>query len=133
MSCASMVFNDQSPNLTMKIVQVRRFALSLPEVTEEPHFQYSSFRVRGKIFATAPPDGKHLHVFVADDEREIAMALDPKFLENLNWGGKVVGLRVALAKAKPKVVTKLLAQAWSRKAPKRLLASAAAPSSRARS
>ncbi len=106
----------------MKIAQVRRFALSLPEATEAPHFQYSSFRVRGKIFATAPPDGKHLHVFVTDDEREIAMALDPEFLENLHWGGKVVGLRVALAKAKPKVVAKLLTQAWSGKAPKILLA-----------
>lgn len=118
----------------MKIAQVRRFALSLPEATEAPHFQYSSFRVRrGKIFATAPPDGKHLHIFVADDEREIAMALDSEFLENLHWGGKVVGLRVALAKAKPKVVAKLLAQAWSRKAPKSLIASNAAASSRTRS
>ena len=104
----------------MKIAQVRRFALSLPEVTEEPHFQYSSFRVRGKIFATVPPEGRHLHVFVADEDREIAIALEPKFLEELHWGGKVVGLRVSLADAKPKVVTKLLAQAWSRKAPRSL-------------
>ena len=116
----------------MKIAQVRRFALSLPEVTEQPHFQYTSFRVRGKIFATAPPDGKHLHVFITDDEREIAMALDPEFLENLHWGSRVVGLRVSLAKAKAKVVTKLLTQAWSRKASKTLLASVAV-SSRARS
>jgi hypothetical protein len=114
----------------MKIAQVRRFALSLPEVTEKPHFQYTSFRVRGKIFATAPPDGRHLHVFVTDDEREIAMALDPEFLEDLHWGAKVVGLRVALAKAKPKAVTKLLTQAWSRKVPKTLLASTAAASRR---
>jgi Uncharacterized protein conserved in bacteria len=106
----------------MKIAQARRFALSLPQVTEEPHFQYTSFRVRGKIFATAPPDGKHLHVFVADDALEIALALDPAFLEALHWGKKVVGLRIALDKAKPAVVEKLLAQAWSRKAPKSLAA-----------
>jgi len=37
----------------------------MPEVTEEPHFAYTSFRVKGKIFATAPPDGEHLHIFVA--------------------------------------------------------------------
>jgi hypothetical protein len=110
----------------MKIEQVRRFALSLPEVTEKPHFQYSSFRIRGKIFATVPPEGKYLHVFVSDDEREIAMVLQPKFLEELRWGGRVVGLRVSLANAKPKVVNRLLAQAWSRKAPKRLRASRAA-------
>jgi hypothetical protein len=116
---------DQNPRhseqLVMRIAQVRRFALSLPEVKEEPHFQYSSFRVRGKIFATVPPEGKHLHVFVSDDEREIALALEPKSLEDLHWGGKVVGLRVLLADAKPKVVNKLLTQAWSRRAPKILM------------
>jgi len=104
----------------VNIAQVRRFALSLPEVTEEPHFEYSSFRIRGKIFATVPPDGKHLHLFVSEDEREIAIALEPKFLEELHWGARVVGLRVSLPKAKPKVVTRLLEQAWARKAPKRL-------------
>jgi hypothetical protein len=106
----------------MKVAQARRFALSLPEVTEEPHFHYSSFRVHGKIFATVPPEGEHLHVFVAEEEREIALALDPEFVEKLHWGVRVVGVRVSLAKAKPKVVNRLLTQAWSRKAPKKLLA-----------
>lgn len=106
----------------MKIEQARRFALSLPEVTEEPHFRYSSFRVRGRIFATVPPEGDHLHVFVGDEAREIALEVHPEFVEKLRWGAKVVGVRVALARAKPKVVTDLLAQAWTRKAPKKLLA-----------
>jgi hypothetical protein len=106
----------------MKIAQVRRFALSLPEVTEEPHFHYASFRVRGKIFATVPPEGEHLHVFVAEQEREIALAVDPEFVEKLHWGARVVGLRESLPKAKPGVVTRLLAQAWTRKAPKSLIA-----------
>jgi hypothetical protein len=29
----------------MKVAQVRRYALSLPDATEEPHFEYFSFRV----------------------------------------------------------------------------------------
>ena len=51
----------------MKMSQLRTFALALPETTEEPHFNYSSFRVRGKIFATVPPDefDKVLVEFVA--------------------------------------------------------------------
>jgi hypothetical protein len=117
----------------MKITQVRRFAMSLPEVTEEPHFDYASFRVRGKIFATVPPEGEHLHVFVTDEQRELALAIDPGFIEKLLWGGRVVGLRVTLANAKPKTVTALLAQAWTRKAPKSLLAAAPATSSRTKS
>src|SRR6478672_5062537 len=49
----------------MKIAAVREFALGLPEATEEPHFDFASFRVRGKIFVTVPPDETHIHVFVA--------------------------------------------------------------------
>ncbi len=109
----------------MKLAQVRRFAISLPKVTEEPHFNYSSFRVSGKIFATVPPKGDLLHVFGADEERELALAMYPEFLKKLIWGSRVVGLRVVLSKAKPKVVKALLTQAWARKAPKSLVASAA--------
>ena len=107
----------------MKIAQVRNYAMSLPEVTEEPHFHYTSFRVKSKIFVTVPPEETHIHVFVTDEEREMALALYPEFVEKLLWGGKVVGVRVELAKAKADVVKQLVKQAWLRKAPKRLAAS----------
>jgi hypothetical protein len=106
----------------MKIAQVRQCALSLPDATEEPHFEYSSFRVRGKIFVTVPPDGKHIHVFVGEPDRELALALHPAFVEKLVWGGKVRGLRVLLSKASPTVVSRLVRVAWVHKAPKRLAA-----------
>ena len=109
----------------MKLAQVRRHALSMLEVTEEPHFEKSSFRVRGKIFITVPADGKHLHVFVAERAREMVIAMYPEFLEELTWGGKVVGLRVHLARATPTVIKHLVSQAWADKAPKSLLRQAA--------
>jgi hypothetical protein len=102
----------------VNLEQVRRIALSLPSVTEEPHFHYTSFRVGGKIFATAPPDGTHLHVFIDEEQRQLARVLDPEPLEILTWGKKVVGLRVILAKAKAPLVRKLLLQSWERRAPK---------------
>jgi hypothetical protein len=105
----------------MKVAQARRAALLLPESTEAPHFHFTSFRVAGKIFATAPPDEKYLHIFVDESDREIALALHGEWMEKLFWGAKVVGLRITLEKAKPKVVSELLKKAWSRKAPKRLL------------
>ena len=117
----------------MKLEQVRRIAMSLPSVTEEPHFAYTSFRVAGKIFATAPPEGLHLHVFVDEEQRQIALALEPEVLEILTWGQRAVGLRVALAKAKPALIEKLLAQSWARRAPKRLLATVSAGAPRTRS
>ena len=107
----------------MKLARVRAFALSLPEAVEAPHFNYASFRVRGKIFVTVPPEQTHLHLFVSQAHREIALALHPEFIEKLLWGGKVVGLRVALDVASSKVVTELIRQAWINKAPKSLLPS----------
>jgi TonB family protein len=117
----------------MKLQAVRRHALSLPRVTEEPHFDYTSFRVAGKIFATSPPPGDRLHVFIDDTDRDRALALHAAFIEKLYWGEKVCGVRILLSRAKPAVVRELLMQAWRRKAPKRLVSSLAPdPSSRVR-
>jgi len=106
----------------MKIADIRRFALSLPEVTEEPHFDSASFRVQGKIFATVPPEQKYLHVFVAGEELELMPAVQPSAYEQLLWGKRVAGLRVTLSAAKSDEVKALLRSAWRRKAPKRLAA-----------
>lgn len=106
----------------MNIDQVRRYALQLPGTTEAPHHKYSSFRVGGKIYATVPPDGEHLHVFVDEAEREYALAIAPDAFQKLLWGEAAVGLRIELGLAKTAAVERLLHCAWSRKAAKRLLA-----------
>jgi len=106
--------------MIMRIDEVRRFALSLPEATEEPHFRLASFRVKGKIFATVTPDEKFLHVFVDADQRDRMLATEPQAYEKLWWGKQVAGLRVILAKASPGDVKGLLQSAWQRKAPKSL-------------
>jgi hypothetical protein len=114
------------PDRVVKFVSVRKFALSLPEVTEQPHFDFGSFRVRGRIFVTVAPDQQRIHVFLSEPDRERALALYPAFTEKLLWGGKVVGLRVALARALPGAVRLLVRQAWSAKAPRALVARVAA-------
>jgi hypothetical protein len=106
----------------VKLEQARRYALSLPEATEEPHFEYTSFRVRGKIFATAPRGGTYLHVFVEEEQRAALIAAEPETFEALHWGSKVVGVKVTLARAATATVDRLLLQGWRRKAPKRLAA-----------
>jgi hypothetical protein len=105
----------------VKFSTVRKYAMALPEVTEEPHHHFGSFRVRGKIFVTVPPDQEHVHVFVSEQQREQALALYPEFAEKLLWGGKVVGIRVSLATASVATVKLLVRQAWESKAPKVLL------------
>ncbi len=105
----------------MNISTVRLYALSLPGATESPHHEMSSFRISGKIFATVPPSGAFLHVFVAEVEREYAVATESETCQKLFWGTSAVGLRIHLAKARPATVQRLLHCAWSGKAPRRLL------------
>jgi hypothetical protein len=87
----------------------------------------TSFRVNGRIFATAPADEIRLHIFV--DESEVAATVAeqqgaelPRAFEPLLWGQRVRGLRVVLAAAPEDRVRELLADAWRRKAGKRLVA-----------
>jgi hypothetical protein len=101
---------------------VRRFALALPGATEEPHFDMTSFRVRGKIFATAPPDEVHLHLFVDEPEVSASVAEHPAAFEPLLWGPRVRGVRVSLPDAPPERVRELIEESWRRKAPARLVA-----------
>lgn len=105
----------------MKLEEAREYALSLPEVNEEPHFKLSSFRIRGKILATVPPDEIYLNIFIDEQRRELAVSMYPEFCEKLWWGKKVVGVRISLPDADPEEVKELLRSAWELKAPKLLL------------
>lgn len=106
--------------LSLPFATVRKFALSLPETAEMPHHEMTSFRVRGKIFATATPNEEFLHVFVDDAERVAVVKGEPEACENLYWGKKVMGVRITLARAKAGMVKELLRSAWRFKAPKAL-------------
>lgn len=101
---------------------MRREALALPESTEAPHFDMTSFRVRGRIFATAPPAGDRIHLFVGEDEVKACVAAGPGVFDELWWGRRLSGVRVNLADADPGQIGELLHEAWRRKAPKRLVA-----------
>ena len=103
----------------MLLADVRREALALLGTTESPHHRYTSFRVRGRIYATAPTEGGSLHVFVDEEDRDRMVKLYPATYEILGWGKKVVGLRVSLESARLNDVRGLLRTAWQRKLGKR--------------
>ena len=106
----------------MRLDDARAIALDLPEATEAPHHDMTSFRVRGKIFATAPADGERLHVFVDETETQASVAEDPAVFEELWWGKKLSGVRVNLDAADPTRVAELLEESYRRRAPKQLIA-----------
>jgi hypothetical protein len=106
----------------MNLNQARKIALALPEVTEAPHFQSTSFRIGGKIIATVPPGDEYMHIFVPEEQRELAVATHPDCVEKLWWGEKVAGVRVVLTHADAALLKQLLRDAWIGKAPKSLIA-----------
>jgi hypothetical protein len=107
----------------MRLETARRFALSLPETTEEPHFEKSSFRVKGKIFATVPLGGKQLNVFADPSEISALVEEQPDAYVPIVWGKQTKSdwVQVNLAAADRAQVQELLEDAWRAKAPKRVL------------
>lgn len=101
----------------MTLADVRDLAMNLHGSTESPHHRYTSFRVRGRIYATAPLDGGALHVFLDEVDRDRMLRLHPDACIELGWGRKTVGLRVDLARAEPEAVREMLRAAWRRKLP----------------
>jgi hypothetical protein len=102
----------------MTLSEVRDLAMNLHGTTESPHHRYTSFRVRGRIYATAPMEGGSLHVFLDEEDRDRMIRLQPDAYIKLGWGRKIVGLRVDLDRANPEDVRELLRAAWKRKLPK---------------
>lgn len=99
----------------MTLAEVRRIALALADTVEAPHFRFTSFRVRGKIFATASPDGGILHVFVGEEDRARMLAVAPAVYAKLWWGKNVAGLKIALPKARRDDIRSLLRAAHAQK------------------
>jgi hypothetical protein len=99
--------------------QARAIALSLPEAVEQDHHGRPSFRVNGRIFATLWTP-RALNVMVGEDRIVAAVEDDPRACSNVFWGRALSAVRVDLDTAGTQLVTDLLAEAWSRRAPRRL-------------
>ena len=108
--------------MAVRVATVRRLALALPESAEAPHHDMTSFRVAGKIFATMPPEGGRVQVFVGDDEINAYTAEYPAAVEELLWGTKRRGCRMLLVQATAPLVRELLTESWRGKAPEKVLA-----------
>lgn len=104
----------------MTLDDARQIALGLPETSETPHHERTSFRVRGKIFATALPGGIVLNVLL--DEPDARAAVFEGGCEELWWGERLVGVKMPLADAEPARLGELLTVAWLGRAPKALAA-----------
>lgn len=100
--------------------QVRRLALALPEVRASSHFSRPDFRVRNRIFATLPPDGRTLVLRLTPANVHALIAADAATFSNA-WRGRWLGIK--LDRVPLEMLRELLFDAWRIVAPKRLSAS----------
>lgn len=96
--------------------EVRALAFALPETTEQDHHGMKSFRVRGRIFATAPDD-EHVRVMVSETEILAAVAENPDVCRPFYWGKRLACVVVALPGTPASLLQELLTEAWLGKAP----------------
>lgn len=102
------------------IQRIRTIVQAFPEVTEEPHFEKTSFRVKNKIFATALADGSTLTVKLSPEDQNV-FSLDRTKIHPVanKWGAQ--GWTVAhTAELEEEQLNDLLVTAYCEVAPLKL-------------
>jgi hypothetical protein len=97
----------------------RTVALALPETTEASHMGRPDLRVRNKIFATLPQDGRSVNLKVTPVNLDALTSARPATFADV-WDGRWMG--VTLANIERAELRDLVIDAWKLAAPKRLVA-----------
>ncbi len=94
---------------------VRRIALALPGTSEGSHMGHADLRVRNKIFAGIPNDGRSVNLMITPENLDALVGADPDTFRNV-WGGRWVGVR--LDRVGVKQLRELIKDAWKLRAAK---------------
>ena len=105
----------------MTFKQLRKMCLALPEVEERETWGDTTFRVRDKIFVISSPDGDAASIKASLDDQSGLVAMDPETFSVSAYTGRFGWVSVQLAGLSPELAERLIANAWRRTAPKRLL------------
>ncbi len=105
----------------ISIKTFRQLALALPETTEEPHFEKTSFRVNKKIFVTLDETNKRVCLMFSPEDQASFCTFDKSVIYPVpnKWGLK--GATFAeLSKIKTEMLQHALEVAYCKIAPTRL-------------
>lgn len=92
--------------------------MALPEVTEAPHFDKISFRIRNKIFATLNEEAKIAMVKLSLVEQSVFSDIDRAIIYPVPGGwGRQGATFIQLSKVKKQVLAEALEAAWKNTAP----------------
>lgn len=100
---------------------LRKLASSFPETTEEPHFEKTSFRVKGKIFATYDSATGIVSLKLSPIDQDVFTKADQSAIYPVdNKWGKQGWTLVALKKVNKDLFMDALTTAYCNVAPKKL-------------
>jgi hypothetical protein len=106
----------------MTFDEVRAMALALPQVEESTSYETPAFRIGKRLIARLHQDGDALVVRVDGLEREALLATKPdQFFETPHYEG-TNWILARLDTVDPQELAELLAAAWKRLAPRRIVA-----------
>jgi len=106
----------------MTLGDFREMALMLPETAEMPHFDLTSFRVKGKIFATYHAKRNCAMLKLSILNQSIYCDMDNKVFYPVPGGwGKKGATFVELKLVKKQIFREALQLAWAGVAPKKLV------------
>ncbi|MES2795873.1 MAG: MmcQ/YjbR family DNA-binding protein [Bacteroidota bacterium] len=95
------------------IETVRKVALSLPDTSEEPHFEKTSFRAKKKIFATFDKKTGKLCVKLSEIDQNVFSSFDPSIIYPVpNKWGKQGWTLVEISKIKTEMLFDLITTAY---------------------
>lgn len=101
----------------------RKIALSFPEVTEDSHFEKTSFRVKKKIFATYDDVRKRACVKLSEIDQDVFSSIDKSIIFPVdNKWGKQGWTLVEMKKIRKELFIDILTTAYCEVAPKKLAA-----------
>jgi predicted DNA-binding protein (MmcQ/YjbR family) len=100
---------------------LRKLALSFPEVTEEPHFEKTSFRVKKKIFATYDDAKKRACIKLSEIDQDVFSSADKTIIFPVdNKLGKQGWTLIEMSKVSNDLFVDALSTAYCEVAPKKL-------------
>ncbi|HKV86675.1 MAG TPA: MmcQ/YjbR family DNA-binding protein [Candidatus Dormibacteraeota bacterium] len=106
----------------MTFERFRRLCLAMPEAEERETWGEATFRVGNRIFAMGSSSGAHVSVKASLDDQAGLVAMDPTTFAVSAYTGRFGWVRVRLAGLGLELGERLVAGAWERTAPKRLVA-----------
>ena len=96
----------------------------MPEAEERETWGAATFRVKDRMFALGSPESEFVSVKATPDDQGGLIDMDPKTFFPAPYAGRFGWVRVRLPGVGLDLATQLVANAWERRAPRRLVTSA---------